>query len=52
MAYAGLKKVFNDIDKKLKKEKSSKKSNEKKAKMQKVNYYAKLLAKNKKSELK
>jgi hypothetical protein len=47
MDYAGQKKVANDIEKKLKKEISAKKCNDKKAKMNKVYYYTKLLAKNK-----
>lgn len=46
MAYAGQKKVGKDIEKKLNKEKSAKKSNDKKDKMKKAYYYAKLLAKN------
>ena len=47
--YAGQKKVSNDIDKKLKKELSSKKANAKKAELNKLYYYAKLLAKNQKT---
>jgi len=46
MEYAGLKKVGKDIEKKLKREKSAKKSNEKRAKANEIYYYAKLLAKN------
>ena len=44
--YAGQRKVSNDIDKKLKREKSAKKSNAKKRKAQKLFYYAKLINKN------
>jgi hypothetical protein len=47
--YAGQKKVFNDIDKKLKSEKSKEKSNKKKSEQQKLYYYLKYLKKNKKS---
>lgn len=47
MIYAGQRKVEKDIDKKLKKEKSAEKSNLRKAKMNEVYYYAKLLNKNK-----
>jgi hypothetical protein len=43
MAYAGQIKISNEIEKKIKKEKSSKKSNAKKANTKKVYYYAKLL---------
>lgn len=47
MEYAGQKKVSKDIEKKLKKEKSSAKSNEKKAELNKLHYYTKLINKNK-----
>ncbi len=48
MKYAGQKKVSRDIDKKVKREKSATKSNEKKREQQKLNYYSKLISKNKK----
>ncbi len=44
--YAGQRKVSKDIEKALKKEKSRKKSNAKKAKFKSICYYAKLLNKN------
>lgn len=44
--YAGKKKVSKDIEKALKKEKSSTKYNEKKNKLKKAFYYAKLRNKN------
>lgn len=47
MGYAGQNKVSKDIEKRLKKEKSAKKSNEAKAKTKKLHYYAKLISKNK-----
>lgn len=47
MEYAGQKKVSKDIEKRLKKEKASAKSNKKKAELNKLNYYAKLINKNK-----
>ncbi len=46
MSYAGQKKVGRDIEKRLKKEKSSNKSNDKKSKTSKLHYYAKLIYKN------
>lgn len=48
--YAGQKKVGKDIEKKVKREKSAKKSNDKKAKQKKTFYYAKLMQKNKDSQ--
>lgn len=51
MSYAGQRKVSRDIDKKLKKATSSKKSNDKKAETKKMHYYATLMAKNKTQQL-
>lgn len=45
--YAGQKKVAKDVDKKMKREKSAKKSNDKKSELKKIFYYAKLMNKNK-----
>lgn len=45
--YAGQIKVSKDIEKRLKKEKSAKKSNDKKAESKRIHYYAKLMNKNK-----
>ena len=50
MAYAGQKKLFKDIERKIKAEKSRSKSNEKKRKLQSAYYYAKLIKKNKDNE--
>lgn len=47
MKYAGQRKVSKDIEKKVKREKANKKSNEKKAKIKKMQYYAKIMSKNK-----
>jgi hypothetical protein len=45
--YAGIKKVGNDIDKRLKKEISSAKSNERRKALNKATYYLKLKQKSK-----
>lgn len=44
--YAGQKKVEKDIERKLRKERSSEKSNDKKKKQQSIWYYTKILKKN------
>lgn len=44
--YAGQRKVSSDIQKKIKRDKASAKSNEKKSKLKSIFYYAKLINKN------